>query len=234
MLDSAFEALKKFDWGTDLALVTPIEDAVAAAHGKPDDRKQLETRLLATLATDISRDAKDYLCRKLTMVGSAASAAPLGALLADKNQSHMARFALERIQAPEAAQALRDALPKVSGNVKIGVISSIGARRDAGAVSALSNALADGDPAVATAAAVALGAIGNAEAVKALQSASPAASVTKQAAIDAQFACAEALLSNNKSSDAHAIYKSLAGNQQPKLVRLAATRGLLACAAKEA
>ena len=41
-------------------------------------------------------------------------------MLPDENLSHMARYALERIPAPEAAQALRDAVPDLSGRLKIG------------------------------------------------------------------------------------------------------------------
>src|SRR5271154_1820334 len=130
MLDDAFEALTKYDWGTDRAPLAPIEEAVAAAHDDAAARKNLEVLMIAALKSDISRDAKDYVCRKLTIVGTAASVPTLAELLADENHSHMARFALERMPAPEAAEALRDALPKVSGNVKIGVISSIGVRRD--------------------------------------------------------------------------------------------------------
>jgi len=55
-----------------------------------------------------------------------------------------------------------------------------------------------------------------------------------QAAIDAQLTCAEALLAENKRAEALAIYKSLASDDRSKLVRLAATRGILACAAKNA
>ena len=77
------------------------------------------------------------MCRKLTIVGTAASVPALAGLLGDKDHSHMARYALERIPAPEAGQALREALARLSGNLKIGVISSLGLRRDAAAVSAL-------------------------------------------------------------------------------------------------
>jgi hypothetical protein len=49
MLDTAFEALKKFDWGSDLATLAPIEDAVIAAHEKPDARQELENRLIAAI-----------------------------------------------------------------------------------------------------------------------------------------------------------------------------------------
>src|SRR5262245_32238081 len=133
MLDTAFEALTKFDWGTNLAALAPIEDAVIASHDKPDERQQLENRLIAALKGSLSRDAQDYVCRKLATVGSAAAVPVLAGLLMNKDNSHMARFALERIPAPEAAEALRDALNKVSGSLKIGVISSLGGRRDAAA-----------------------------------------------------------------------------------------------------
>jgi len=233
MLDAAFDALKKYDWGTDRAPLAPIEDAVTASHGKEDARKDLESRLLVALKSDISRDAKDYVCRKLTIVGTGVSAATLAGLLGDKDHAHMARYALERIQASEAGQALRDALAKLSGNLKIGVISSLAARRDAAAVPAISASLVDSDVAVARAAAIALGEIGSADAAKTLQAATPSAAEAKQAVVDAQLACAESLLAADKKTEAMAIYKSLAGEQQSKLVRLAATRGLLACVGKK-
>jgi len=232
MLNDAFEALKKYDWGTDLAPLAPIEEAVAAAHGNADARQGLENSLLAALQSRISRDAKDYVCRKLTIVGTAASAPILAGLLADEKHSHMARFALERIPGPEAAQVLREALAKLSGNLRIGVIGSLGARRDAAAVPALSRLLADRDASVARAAAIALGDIGNVEAVKSLQGARTSVAEIRQAAIDAQLSCAEALLAENKTAEALAIYKPLAADDQSRLVRLAATRGILACAAK--
>jgi HEAT repeat protein len=229
MLANAFEALKTFDWGADLAQLAPIEDAVIAAHGKPDTRQDLENRLVAALNGELSRDARDYVCRKLALVGSAAAVPTLAGLLNNKNSSHMARYALDRITAPEAAHALREALAQVNGNLKIGVISSLGARRDAAAVAPLGSLLRDNDPAVARAAALALGAIGDANSVTVLQAALKTAVGNKQSVIDALLACAESLLKTGKSADAMLIYKSLADEKHERLVRLAATRGILAC-----
>jgi HEAT repeat protein len=234
MLDDAFDALKKYDWGTERAPLAPIEAAVTAAHGKPDARENLEKRLLAALQSENSRDAKGFVCRMLTIVGGVASVPTLAGLLADEYLSHMARYALERIPATEATQALRDALPKLTGKLKIGVISSIGSRRDASAVPALSGLLKDQNAAVARAAAIALGEIGSVEAAKALQENMASAAEAKPAVIDAQLACAEALLADKKYAVALGIYKSLAGDNQARLVRLAATRGMLACAARNA
>jgi HEAT repeat protein len=232
MLDQAFDALKTYDWGADRNALNPIDDAVVVTHGDAAARKALETRLAAVLKTDASRDAKDYVCRKLMIVGSAESVPTLAGLLPDKDQSHMARFALERIPAPEAAQALRDALPKLNGALKIGVIGSLGVRRDTACVPALAALLSDADAAVAAAAAYALGDIGNAEAAKALTAAKPAAATAKSAVTDGSLACAEDLLAAGNKAEAATVYKSLVGEDQPKHVRLAATRGMLACAGK--
>jgi hypothetical protein len=233
MLANAFEALKTFDWGTDLAALAPIDDATAAAHSDSPSREELEKQLLAALQGSLSRDAHDYVCRKLAIVGTASAVPVLAPQLGNKEHSHMARFALERITAPEAGRALRDSLPSVSGNLKIGVISSLGTRRDAEAVAPLGALLKDGDPSVARAAALALGTIGNAEAVNMLQAALQSGGGDHQAVIDALLSSAESLLASKQHAGATAIYQSLSADSQPRLVRLAATRGLLACAAQQ-
>lgn len=235
MLDQAFEALKTYDWGTPLATVTPIEDAVAAAKD-PSGRQQIEDRLIAALKGKLSRDARDYVCRKLAIIGSAASVPMLAILLTKSDSSHMARFALERITAPEAATALRDALPKVSGDLRIGVINSLGARRDAASVTSLQVWLDDGKSATGRATALALGAIGTEQAALVLQKTIEIVSMTSSPGmlVDGLLSCAESLLARQKVSEATAIYTKLNSPELPRLVRLAATRGLLACAGQQA
>jgi len=233
-LDKAFEALKTYDWGDDRSVLEAIDKAVPASHDDADARKELETRLAAVLKTDAPQAAKDFVCRKLSLIGSAQSVPALAALLVDEKLSHMARYALERMPCPEAVTAIRDAVPKVRGRRKIGVINSLGVRRDAGSVAMLTGLLGDSDQAIAAAAAAALGSIGNPEAAKALadfQAKAPDA--LGLAAADAQLVCAEHLLADGKKVDAMMIYKSLAKPELPKHVRLAAMRGLLAVTGKK-
>jgi HEAT repeat protein len=233
-VDKAFEALTTYDWGADRNLLAPIDEAVVATHGDPSARKELELRLAAVLKTDASRDAKDFVCRKLMVIGTAESAATLAGLLPDKDLAHMARYALERMPAPEAAQAMRDALPALTGALKVGVIGSLGARRDAASVPALAALLADADQTVACAAACALGDIGNSEAAKSLSEfAKKAPEDLKPAVADASLSCAERLLTDGKKAEAMLIYKSLSGEDQPKQIRLAAMRGLLVAVGKK-
>jgi len=232
MLDQAFDALKTYDWGADRKALNPIDEAVIATRGDAAARKDLEARLAATLATDVSRDAKDYVCRTLMVMGTAASVPALAELLPQKDHSHMARYALERIPAPEAAKALRDALAKLGGALKVGVIGSLGVRRDAASVPALAILLGDGDAAVARSAALALGVIRGPEAAKTLLQFKAENADVKAAITNASLECAEGLLADGRKAEALALYKRLAGEDQPKHIRLAATRGMLACAGK--
>ncbi|HWB00553.1 MAG TPA: HEAT repeat domain-containing protein [Pirellulales bacterium] len=231
-LTAALTALQQYDWGTDTAVLAAIDDAIAAAHSNESVRKDLEARLIAALQSNLSRDAKDCVCRKLMIIGTAACVPAVASLLDKPEHAHMARFVLERMPAPEAAQALRDALGKLDGNLKIGVIGSLGAHRDTGAVAVLAPALRSNDAAVARAAAWALGAIGTADAAAALQATLSSADGNKSPMIDGLLACAESLLKQQPAA-ARAIYQSLAGDDQSRLVRLAATRGMLACASAE-
>ncbi|MBN2475782.1 MAG: HEAT repeat domain-containing protein [Pirellulales bacterium] len=233
-VDQAFETLKTYDWGTDRDKLNAIDDAVIATKGDAAARKQLETRLAAVLKSDASRSAKDYVCRKLRTIGTAESVPALAALLPDKELSHMSRYALERISAPEAAAAMRDALPKLSGALKVGTIGSLGVRRDADAVAALAGLLGDGDKAVASTAAAALGMIGSPEAGQLLsQSAKKAPEGLKPAVADACLACAEQLLADGKKAEAMGLYQAFGGEDQPRHIRLAVTRGLLKAAGKK-
>ena len=221
MLDQAFEALKTYDWGAERSPLEPINEAIISSRNDAVARKDLEARLISALKTPISRDAKDYVCRKLMQIGTAASVSTVAELLVDKDLSHMARFALERNPAPEAAQALRDALPRVAGQ-----------RRDVASVASLAKMLNDTDGTIARSAALALGAIRTSEAAKALSNAKANAPETQIAITDASLSCADSLLAVGNKSEALVIYKSLLGEGQSKQVRLAATRGLLACSGK--
>jgi HEAT repeat protein len=233
-VDKSFEALKTFDWGTNYDEILAIDDAVIATHGNAAARKDLETRLTAVLSTKASRPAKDFTCRMLSEIGSVDCVPALAQLLTDQDLSHMARYALERIGGPESVKAMRDALPKVNGALKAGMIESLGARRDGASVDILTDLAGGSDKTLAFAAINALGKIGTPEAAKSLSDmVKKAPDELKPIAADACLACAERLSAEGKKAQAMSLYKGLSGEDQPKYVRLAATRGLLAAAAKK-
>jgi hypothetical protein len=231
-VDAAFEALKTFDWSMDYNnVIQPIDDAVVASHGDAAQRKDLETRVASLLPTNVSRAAKDYCCRVLRVIGTASSVPVLAALLTDKDCSHMARYALERIGGPEAVKAIRDALPKVDGTLKPGMIEGLSAARDSASVDALTALSSNADQTIAGSAITALGRIGSPEAGKSLgEIVEKAPDPLKLIAADASLVCAERLAADGKNAEAMDLYKTLSAESQPKHVRLAATRGLLAAA----
>ena len=230
-LDKAFEALSTYEWGSDRSALLVIDNAVAASHGDAAVAKSIESRLVERLTSKPSPAAQDYICRQLSLVGTAASVPALADLLPDEKLSHMARYALERIPDDAATAALRAALPKVDGNLKVGVIHSLGVRRDAASTESLSALLNDKNETIVAAAAAALGNIGTSEAARTLGDFQTKASESlKLAAADAYLVCAERLLADGKKLEAMAIYRSLAGSDQPQHIRLAATRGMLAVA----
>ncbi len=233
-LDEPFKALAAYDWGADAAPFKTIDAAVIAAPADNALRTELEKRFAELLGGGTSRAAKEYVCRKLMMIGTAASVPALAALLGDADNSHMARFALERIPGSEAGAALNKALGTVSDALKIGMISSLACRRDLACVPVLTTLL-KGQPLLAIPAANALGTIHSAEAIHALAAADPfAAEGVGEAVVNARLACAESLLAAGKRADALAIYQGLAkaaaGKPDAKAIELAATRGILACA----
>lgn len=230
MLDKAFEALSKLDYESDdLQEVAQIDDAIIATQGDKAGRKDLEERLLAVVQGSGTRNGKDYACRKLKIVGTEASVPVLAKMLGDDKMSHMARYALESMPVDAAGAALRDALGSLSGELKAGVIGSLGVRQDNGAVATLATLIKDSDAVVARSAALALGAIRSKDAAKALANAKPNPAAIS-AAIDSSLSCAESLLAGGDKLGAMSIYKELSKGDQPKHVKLAATRGILACA----
>ena len=234
-LDGAFTALSTYDWGHDRKALTPIDQAANASKGDPALRQDLEKRLLAVLASKAGRAAKDYACRKLALIGTTASVPALAALLPDADLSHMGRYALERMAYPEAGKALRDALPRTKGRVKVGVINSLGAREDTEAAGALIALLKDPDAEIAGAAAAALGKAATPDAVRALAGLrAKAPKALHTIVVDASLDVASRLLRKGQKDEAAKIYTELDAPAQPRHVRLAAFQGLVTAHPTEA
>ncbi|MHC4641647.1 MAG: hypothetical protein ACYS32_08380, partial [Planctomycetota bacterium] len=103
-------------------------EVVTATKAGPTELKNLELRAIETIKSNASTMEKDHACRILRVIGTPDSINALGAMLTDKKLSHMARYALELMRYPGADKALRDALGKTSGKVKVGIINSLAMR----------------------------------------------------------------------------------------------------------
>jgi len=185
-------------------------------------------KLIAVLQSDATYKEKADACRQLAVIGTKDSIAPLAALLGDEKLSHMARYGLEPIPDPAVDDALRSALGELKGRPLVGVIGSIGVRRDAKAVGPLTKMLQDPDTQVAQAAARALGKIGNSASAKAMQGVLPNAPASNKLALcEGLFRCAEALAAKGHRKKAIAIYDQLRRLPAPYQVRVGALRGAI-------
>jgi hypothetical protein len=169
---------------------------------------------------------KAMACKKLSIVGGKDAIPPMAALLNDPHLACYARFGMEPNPDPSVDEAFRAALPKLKGKLQIGVINSIGVRKDAKAVDALSKLIDSSDPETAQAAAASVGMIGGLQSARVLQSAlartkPPVFPVVARAAL----LCAESLMAANRARGIE-LYQELSATTMPKPVRLAALRVL--------
>jgi HEAT repeat protein len=217
-----------YDFGQSRLPLSGIEDEIRQA--KPEQYPAIEMKLIAILdSSDATFASKQFACRELQIVGSAASVPALGRFLSDEKLADMARFALEPMADPAAGAALRDALPKVKGKLLVGVISSIGQRRDGPAVAALSEFANSTDRGVVSAAIRSLGNIGTNDAAASLAKLAATAPKPMQRTIaGAQLVCARHLAEEGKTAAAATIYTALNDAQYSLAIHVAALEGLIA------
>jgi HEAT repeat protein len=228
-VDDAFARLRSYDWGQSREALNPIEEAINGSTGNPARRIELATRLTAVLATNAPVAAKQWSCDKLSRIGLPEAIPSLAALLLEAQLSHAARTALCRIGGAGANKALLEAIPKAAGEIKIGLINSLGLLANGGSFPALTNLLADSDVGIAAAAASALGCLGTPEAAGSLgEFRRSAPNELQLEATTAWIAAAEHLVMSGHRTEAAKIFRELFESDSSSAFRLAGFRGLLA------
>jgi len=194
-----------------------------------------QEQLLATLVSEAPLAEKWVAVRQLARVGTREAVPKLAALLPDEHLNYLARYALEAIPDPSVEEALREALGKLDGRPLAGVITSIGARRDALAVEALSKFLSRPDPALVSATVAALGSIGTVPAANALEGAFAGAQPSiKPAICSSILQCADALREHGSRAEAIETYTWLRASKASPELDAAAIHGLLLAGAEDA
>jgi len=136
--DAALKTVTSYTFGDSREPLSVIEDFVASTSGDANKRKQLEKDFTKVLRDkNATLDCKDFICRQLWVIGTKESVPALSRMLADEETSDMARYALERNTAPDAGKALRSAMKKAEGRVLIGMVNSLGERRDKESIDAI-------------------------------------------------------------------------------------------------
>jgi HEAT repeat protein len=225
-LEDTLAALQRYRYEEGHQPVIELEKQV---HRLP--AAEVEKRLIEFLRGEATAAGKDYVCRQLSLIGTDASAPVLEGMLASAETAEMARYALERIPGEAASAALRNALAKAPAKARPGIVNSLGIRRDAQAVAAVSKLATAPDPALAGAAIAALGRIATPGALATL------ASLRKQgsaAAMEASLDAADYLATGRNRASALAIYRELGAAGAPVAIRIGALRGISAASGAEA
>jgi hypothetical protein len=171
---------------------------------------------------------KAIACKRLSMIGGRAAILPMAGLLGHPQISGYARFGMEPIPDPLVDEQFRLALGKLKGQQLVGVIHSIGVRKDQKALDLVGKLINDSDAGVSQASCATVGMIGGSGAMRLLQPvlANPQHRAFGVAA-RAGLICAEGLFAAPQNKQAAMdLYAVLAGTSMPPPVRMAALRVL--------
>ncbi|MDZ4859867.1 MAG: ThuA domain-containing protein [Candidatus Hydrogenedentes bacterium] len=171
LVDEAFKDIAQYQNGQDASVPKLIHDWIISSHEDTEMRSVYERRLLAVLESNPTPDARRLVVALLRLCATDEAVPKFAALLASPDTANEARYVLERLDTPAAAAALRAALPLSEGLARIGIINSLGERRDKESLMLIAPFARHDDSALAEAAQTALGKIGGADAEKALLSA---------------------------------------------------------------
>lgn len=186
-----------------------------------------ESELIAIIhSPDSSENDLAEACQDLAAVGNEAAVPVLAKLLVDPKLSHYARYGLQTNPTAAAGEALLEATHRLEGDLLVGVLNSIGARKDAAATNRLAE-LMSGDTPVAQAAVGALVEIGGDAAIKSI-SMSTDANASKFA--DSYLERAELFAEAGRNEEAVAIYRGIRKLPISDHVAKAASIGLVAAA----
>ena len=216
----------KYDYGDSRESLTALSEMLRQASGTPKLAEYEKAMLVTLQAPDTKFAAKQFLCKELSIMGTAAAAPILGKMLYTPQTADIARYALERIPGREVDAVLLKAAGKTRGLVQIGVINTVGERRIDGSEKLLGKLLKSKEPQIAAAAAAALGKLGNTTSAQLLAKALDNSPV-RSSVVDAYLYNADLLLKSGNKAEAETAFRLMFAAQEALPTRAAALTGLV-------
>ena len=230
-LGSILKDLARYDFAGGVGAPMRLRAYVLAHKDDPAARREIERELIAFLGSEATAGGKMEVCRTLRLIGSEASVPVLEKMLEDPAATDMACFALEGIPGEEPDRALLAALDRTEGNMRRGIIASLGARRTDAAVGAVARLSAGKDAALALDATRALGVIGTGEAAAALSNIlGRSKGLLRAEAAASLLVCADRALKAGRKEEAFGMYDKVYAVRVSTAFRQAAFRGRIAAA----
>jgi len=228
-LEAILQKLAVYRHNLDHDTVLELQAYIRAHRQMPEGRAECETQLLGLLRGEATLDGKWEACRQLRSLGSHDSVPVLSGMLMRGETSEMARYALEKIPGTSVDRVFLDALRASSGNIRLGLISSLGHRGSGLAVAALAGIAGGTDEAAAEAAVAALGRIATQDAANSLVRFLGRGEKERLriSAAGALLMCADSFRSAGEADRAFPIYRQLLGSEISLSVDRAALQGLI-------
>lgn len=220
-----------YDYGQSREPLNALTKLIGKTLDSAQSLKEIEKALITFLGSKSTPGARQFVCEQLSLIGTKESVPELAVLLADPNTSDMARYALERIPGYDAETALRKVLlsGQVDNKVMIGIINSLGNRRDGIAIFTLHRMMSDPDQDLADACVRALGQIGKPGAAYVLLDAvDKTIGKLRDQVLNAGLKAADQMLAEGLKFDALAVYKKLSMADSPAQIQAAALKGMAA------
>jgi HEAT repeat protein len=227
-IDRLLARISTYQPGADPAPAIEFDELVEQSMTSAQFRKVIETRLLQFLQSKATPSGKEVAYRGLSLVGTSASVPVLAPLLTRVETAEMARYALAAIPGPEADEALRKSLGQAPNEqIRIGIIGSLGHRKDAKSVPALAALISPSNVELTGALLAALANIADQPSLDALAAVhSKASAQLRDLAAEAYVACADQFRARGERATAVSVYRQMIEPGEPPMTRIRALAGL--------
>ena len=224
---AAIDQLKTYHFGGNPAPLDEVDHWVDEVRADPDRRQQAARALAAVLTSDALFDAKQFICRKLALIGGEDQVPSLAALLPDDQLGSLALLAIARIPGAAVDRALLAAMIQSHDQPRLGIIATLGERHVVDAIAPLTQFLDSNDRNLNQAAAFALASIGRPGSDEALEAAFIRTKGERHAAFGhAMLICVDRAIATGDTAAAIRMCTLLDKDPTTPVLRAAALRGL--------
>jgi HEAT repeat protein len=193
-----------------------LSERVRDSLADPNELREMERLLVELVESDATVEAREFACRQLRRIGTAAAVPALSRLLGDSRLGDAALFALASIPDAQASDALSEALEASSGRQRIGLVHALAIR---GVKHPAFARLAEGaDREAAAAATWALGRTGDIDDAWRILAASESNLEAREAALT---------IAERSGAAGEPVFRRLLAASEPATVRVAALQGIV-------
>ena len=167
---AAIQAVSDYDFDRPRTKLVEVELLINSTNGNRAARLQIEKLMAALLTSKATVAAKQFICKKLWIMGTDLSLPALASLLegSDPVLSEAACYALRSQDSAAALAVLRKSLTRCRGVARVAILNLLGDKKDATSTAQIIALASDPDPLLSDAAICALGKIASGESVAAL------------------------------------------------------------------